>query len=220
MSGNTLQLLQLQWEAKIWKLTAFLLPIGIVCMLVGGIMAHDLIEVFGYPLFPGPFLSIFSLVLFNVARTYQHNIRVLIAFIALAVFCSLLFHGFANLVVALRHPSFDTLATDYHALIPALWHIYATKLLLTFFIVLIEMYLFAYLFFKRKWWFISASFTASVVLMVIGSVLIGFFAFRDHYAAHIQALVWANLVRNIIVLFIYSLVAQPFVYWIHQRYLA
>ena len=49
MSGNILRLLQLQWEAKTWKLAAFLLPIGIVCLLVGNLMAHDLIQIFGYP---------------------------------------------------------------------------------------------------------------------------------------------------------------------------
>ena len=218
MTMNTLQALQAKWNLKAWKLTAFLLPIALACLFSGDVMGHDIVTLFGYPVYPGAFLSLVALVIFNMIRTYQQNKLILFLFIVLAVVCNLIFYAFSEWVVSLPHPKFDYFQQSYQVIMPALWHEYLAKALLTIVFLLLDLSLFSFLFFKRKWWFVSASFCASVLIVSLGSLLVGFFAFHGIFKAHLYELMWTNLLRNIIVLFIYSLVSEPVIYWIHQYY--
>ncbi|MBK2125929.1 hypothetical protein [Fangia hongkongensis] len=217
---NTLNTIKLQHQLNCWKLNSILIPIIITLGLVSNIIGHRMILIFGVAMYSGAFLKLAALVLLNVIRSYSANNRTFLLTFILGILLSFVMTGYAQIISQYTaYPDYFKEASAYSIVFSNAWHSLVAGAISTLLFLLIELILFNFFYFKMRFLFILASTISIGIALCVASNTTLYLGFVLEYPQHIETLLFDNLIRNLIVLIILSLLIQPLVYWINHKYL-
>ena len=216
---KTLKEYDYRYSLKIWKLNFALIPFYITISLTAHIIAMRLSEVFGYPIISAAWIYMAVFVLNDVVRSYSRSRTIVYVFILLEALCNFLSFLYCNIIAHSNAPAYVGDIGAYKLVFGSVWPIYLANLAGSALAALLDVWLFAYLFFKRKLPFFFASLLSSITTLVIYTVITDYFGMVGTFPNHIWIITGVNVITNIIMLTFYSILGQIFIWWISRFYL-
>ena len=214
---NSLEKYEFGWQLKAWKLNCFMIAVIMALCFTANMIGHRLILFFGFAMYSGAFLRLMALMLINVLRTYMPSriLMILIVFIAL---CELFIFAYGQTISHLPYPAYFINAEAYKQVFSDAWHGYVANILTFFLSIVIDMLIFAYLYFRLRLPFFLASIISAFVMLFVCTIAVMYAGYILDYPKHGFDLIWHSLLTNYICLLVLGLIFQPFVYWVHQHY--
>ncbi|WP_119343987.1 hypothetical protein [Facilibium subflavum] len=216
---NIIEKNNLIWQLKSWKLNAILITIILTLSLTANLIGHRLIIIFGVTMYSGAFLRIAALILLNVIRSYSKGNTIIFFIIIFINLCDLFAIGYGHFIsYNLGFPTYFKDAAAYQKVFSDAWHGFVGEITSVVIYLILELFLFSYIYFKWRLPFFLSVIIAASLIMFIASYATMYAGFVLDYPAHIEHLILDNFIRNMIVLIIFSIISQPFVYWLHRTY--
>ncbi len=207
---------EINYFKRVAKINYVLLTIFLAVSACSHAMASRLVLIAGYPLISATLIYMIVFVLTDVFASYNPR-RLVVIIICLEALFNLLFVGYANGVASMPYPSYFHYAQAYKQVFSPVVVLYFANLLGISISSLVDLFIFYYLYRRRRWIFFIASFCSSIVTVSLYTYVTDYFAFRDVYPLHLFELIRTNIVSNSVTLLIYSILGQFLVMFIHKR---
>lgn len=200
--------------AKInYILLATYLSISITCHAI----ANRLIAIDNVPIISAGLIYMSVFVLTDVFASFNSR-RFVIFIIFLEALANLFFIFYTSFINHMPFPKFFHNRYAYEVVFNPVLMLYIANLCGTLISAIIDLFIFYYLFWRRKWIFIAASFCSSIVTISCYTFITDYVGFKNSYPAHVLELTYINLITNFITLLFYTILGQ-FLVMLIQTYL-
>lgn len=208
---------ELNYLKRVSKINYIILALMLAVSCAAHTVANRLVDVGGYPIISAGFIYMQVFILSDVLASYNPR-KLVIFFLILEALFNLFFVSFSTKISSMPYPDYFSNAEAYTTVFGPIPVLYLANLGGTFISAVIDLYIFKYLYNKKKWLFAPSSFLSSIFTISCYTYITDYFGFRNTYPEHVMELTQINLITNFITLLIYAILGQFTVVAI-QKYL-
>ncbi len=200
---------EIKYFKRIARTNYVLITLYLAISLTAHVIANRLVLFDGIPIISAGFIYMGVFVLTDVFATYNPR-KLVYLIICLEAFFNLFFILYVSIIVQMPAPNYfpTSSAIAYKTVFSPILILYIANLGGTFISAIVDLSLFYWFYKKLKWYFLSASFTSSIITISVYTWITDYFGFRGTYPNHVIELTAYNLLTNFITLLIYSIIGQ------------
>lgn len=197
------------------KTNYILLTLYLAISVTAHAIANRLVIIDGYPIISAGFIYMAVFVITDIFASFNPR-RLVIMIITLEAFFNLFFIVYTNAISNMPYPPYFHNAEAYNEVFNPIIILYVANLGGTFIAAVVDLFIFYYLYKKRRWMFFLASFCSSIITISCYTYVTDYFGFKYSYPDHVLMLTFINLLTNFITLLGYSILGQFVVNYIQK----
>lgn len=206
---------EIKYFKRVAKTNYMLLTLYLAISVTAHAIANRLVLVEGIPIISAGFIYMAVFVLTDVFASFNPR-RLVIMIISLEALFNLFFISYTNLISNMSYPSYFHNVEAYKQVFNPIIVLYIANLGGTFIAAVVDLFIFYYLYKKRRWMFFLASFCSSIITISCYTYVTDYFGFKHSYSHHVFELTFINLLTNFFTLLAYSIIGQFLVNYIQR----
>lgn len=192
---------------KTAKVNYVILTIMLAISVSAHAIANRLVEINGYPIIAAGFIYMSVFVITDIFACFNSR-KFVIFVLVLEAFFNLFFVLYTTNISGLPYPNYFPNSEAYKIVFQPIAILYIANLGGTFVSAVVDLYIFKFLYNRKKWMFFTSSFFSSIVTISCYTYITDYFGFRELYPDNVIQLTHVNLCTNFITLLIYALIGQ------------
>lgn len=206
---------ELAYFKRTAKTNYVLLTLYLAISVTAHAIANRLVLMHGFPIISAGFIYMAVFVLTDVFASFNPR-KLVIFIISLEALFNLFFILYTNWITSLSFPPYFHHAEAYDLVFHPIIPLFIANLGGTFIAAVLDLFIFYYLYQKKKWMFFLSSFSSSILTISCYTFVTDYFGFKQSYPEDVYTLTAINLFTNFITLLAYSVLGQFLVAYIHK----